>query len=323
MSNAFNTQLRAQQEWSWLLAIWLFLGGTGSGLFLLFLILGLPPYFAALSLGFVLSGGVVLLLELGSPLRAWRTIFRPGTSWLSRGVFFVLFFIVSCLLFIGPTFEIFSWLPWLESSLLGKFLGWVAAVCALMIILYPGFFFLSTSRAIPFWNTPLLPLLFVSYAVLGGAGVVLLMSSYSTNVPAHIELLAIILIVLNTVTIAIYLLTMNRADSSARESVSLLNRAPLSWVFWVGVVGLGLIFPLLGILFIPSAAAAAGACILVGGLLFRYCMLKAGVYVLPALIAGGTDWSKLNRTSANFEREYASMAGAKRKPTVMRGKTPC
>ncbi len=307
MTNAFNTQLRAQQEWSWLLAIWLFLGGTGSGLFLLFLLLGLPAYFAVIALGFVLSGGVILLLELGSPLRAWRTVFRPGTSWLSRGVFFVFFFIVSCFLSIAPAFEIFFWLPWSETGLLAKLLGWIAAVCALMIILYPAFFFHSTSLAIPFWNTPLLPLLFVSYAVLGGDGIVLLTASYASHIPAQVGLLAIILIALNAVMIAIYLLAMDRAGGSAKESVGLLNRAPLRWIFWVGVVALGLIFPLLGILFMAPAASTAGACILIGGLLFRYCVLKAGVYVPPALVADVTDWSKLNRTSSDFAREYAGM----------------
>ena len=86
MSNAFNMELRAQQEWSWLLAIWLFLGGTGSGLFLVFLAFGLPPFYGAVALALIVVGGVVLLLELGNPLRAWRGIFRAGTSWLSRGV---------------------------------------------------------------------------------------------------------------------------------------------------------------------------------------------------------------------------------------------
>ena len=56
MSNAFNTELRAQQEWSWLLAIWLFLGGSGSGLFLLFVAFELPPYDAAVSLALIATG---------------------------------------------------------------------------------------------------------------------------------------------------------------------------------------------------------------------------------------------------------------------------
>jgi formate-dependent nitrite reductase membrane component NrfD len=305
VSSSFNTAPRAQQAWSWLLAVWLFLGGTGSGLFLIFLAFGLDHEFAVLSLALVLTGGAVLLLELGNPLRAWRTVFRPGTSWLSRGVFFVLLFILSCALSVSPTFEIFSWLSWLDNSLAEQLLRWVAGLCALMVILYPAFFFLSTSRAIPFWNSPFLPLLFVSYAVLGGDGVVLLLSSQATDALALAELLAVILIGANAVMTSLYLVAMARNGGAARESVRLLGRSPLSWLAWIGVGAAGMLFALLAIGF--AQPIAAGACILIGSLLFRFCLLKAGVYATSALVEEARDLSRLNRTTADFEREYAGM----------------
>ena len=86
-----------------------------------------------------------------------------------------------------------------------------------------------------------------------------------------------------------------------------MNRAPLSWIFWPGVVLIGMVLPLGQILFIPSTMAAAGAFILLGGFLFRYCLLKAGVYNPPAIVPAGFDFSKLNRASSEFEREYAGM----------------
>jgi formate-dependent nitrite reductase membrane component NrfD len=305
LPSTFNAAPRAQQAWSWLLAVWLFLGGTGSGLFLVFLAFGLPHEFAALSLALVLTGGVVLLLELGSPLRAWRTVFRPSTSWLSRGVFFVLLFIAACVLSVGPTFEMFSRPSWLDNSLAEKLLRSIAGLCALMIILYPAFFFLSTSRAIPFWGTPLLPLLFTSYAVLGGDGVTLLSSPWATAVLPQVELSAVILIAANAVIISRYLVTMARIGGSARESVRLLSRAPLSWLSSIGVGAIGMLLPLLAILL--AQPLAAGASILIGGLLFRFCLLKAGVYAVSALTEKAPDLSMLNRTGADFEREYADM----------------
>jgi formate-dependent nitrite reductase membrane component NrfD len=307
VSNAFNMELRAQQEWSWLLAIWLFLGGSGSGLFLVFLGFDLPAFYGAVALALILVGGVVLLLELGNPLRAWRGIFGAGTSWLSRGVLFVVLFIVSALLSVGPRLEILAWLAPLDNSLAARLLGWFAGFCALMITLYPAFFFRSTSRAIPFWNTPLLPLLFVGYAVLGGAGLVLLLDP-TARAPSQVVHLAVALIVIEAAMVAIHVTDMQRSGGSARESVRLLNRAPLSWIFWIGVVVVGMIVPLLAILFIPSTVAAAGAFLLLGGFLFRYCLLKAGVYVPPSVVPAGIDLSKLNRTSSQFEREYAAMA---------------
>ena len=306
MSNAFNMELRAQQEWSWLLAIWLFLGGTGSGLFLVFLAFDLAPFYGAVALALILVGGVVLLLELGNPLRAWRGIFRAGTSWLSRGVLFVVLFIVSAFLSVGPRLEIVSWPAPLDNSLAVRLLGWFAGLCALMITLYPAFFFRSTSRAIPFWNTPLLPLFFVGYALLGGAGVVLLLDPISPA-PSQVALSAVALIVIEAAMVAIHLAEMQRSGGSGRESVRLLNQAPLSWIFWLGVVLIGMVLPLVEILFIPSTLVAAGAFLLLGGFLFRYSLLKAGVYIPPAVVPAGFDFSKLNRTSSEFEREYAGM----------------
>lgn len=306
MSNGFNMDLRAQQEWSWLLAIWLFLGGSGSGLFLLYLIFGLPPFYGAVALGLILVGGVDLLVELGSPLRAWRTVFRAGTSWLSRGACCVSLFIVAAALSLGPKLSIVAPFVPLHDGLAVQALGWFAGLCAVVIILYPAFFFRSTSRAVPFWNTPLLLLFFVSYAVLGGAGVMLLLTSYA-SVPSQIETLAIALIVLNAVMVAMHLGDMRRAGGSAAESVRLLNRAPLSFLFWVGVVLIGMVLPLVELLFLRSTLAAAGGFILIGGFLFRYCLLKAGVYVPISVVPAGVDLSRLNRTSTDFEREYAGM----------------
>jgi formate-dependent nitrite reductase membrane component NrfD len=306
VSNGFNTELKAQQEWSWLLTIWLFLGGSGSGLFVLYLTFGLPSFYGAVALALILVGCIDLLVELGSPFRAWRTVLRAGTSWLSRGACCVSLFIVAAALSVAPRLEILSSFVPFHDSLAVQVLGWFAGLCAVVIILYPAFFFRSTSRAVPFWNTPLLPLFFVSYAVLGGAGVMLLLTPY-VSAPSQVETLAIALIVLNAVMVAIHLADMRRADGSAAESVRLLNRAPLSWLFWIGVVLIGMVLPLVEIVFLRSTLALAGAFILVGGFLFRYCLLKAGVYVPISVVPAGVDLSRLNRTSTNFEREYAGM----------------
>ena len=144
----------ASSEWGWLLSIWLFLSGTGCGLFVLFKILDLPVFFALLALGSIVLGGVVLLLELGSPTRAWRGVSRVRTSWLSRGVVFVCFFILTGFLSVAPA--LVSWSALGDRQPGGRALGWIAALCALMIVLYPGFF-LAKNRSVPFWNTAWLP----------------------------------------------------------------------------------------------------------------------------------------------------------------------
>jgi hypothetical protein len=125
--------------------------------------------------------------------------------------------------------------------------------------------------------------------------------------PSQIEPLAVTLILINAALILIYLVTMNRAGGSAQESVRLLKQTPVGVTFWLGVVVAGMVLPLLEILVVRWSMAAPGAFILVGSLLFRYCLLKAGVYIAPALVEADIDLKKLNRTSAEFEREYAGM----------------
>ena len=300
-------EFRSQQEWGWLLATWLFLSGSGSGLFLLFGGFDLPFVFALLSLATIILGGVVLLLELGSPLRAWRGVSRLGTSWLSRGALSVMVFVFCGALFIAPAFGSFSWLPWDKGSAIAGALGWIAGLCALMISLYPGFF-LAKNRSIPFWNTALLPVISFGFALLGAGGMVLLGSAYLGGQLQRIVYLADILIVANFLLVGVHLFSMQRAGGAAQESVRLLNRAPLSWIFRIGVVLVGMILPLLVLLVFPAGLALAGAGMLVGSFLFRYCVLKVGVYVPAAVVPAGMDLSGLKRTSAELQREYAAMA---------------
>ncbi len=284
MAQEFTMELRSQEDWSWLVAIDLFLGGLGGGLFLLFQVFGLPPFIAFLSLGLVVLGGVVLLAELGHPLRAWRAISRPQSSWISRGVIFVSVFIVSGFLYLAPAFDIFSWLPWTPDSRGGKILGAIAGISAFLVTLYPGFV-LSSSPSIPFWNNPLLPVLFFSHSVMGASGIVLLLYPLGLLGPgvAGIDSFVAGLIAANFTMVVIYLLTLKRSGLAAKESVALLNRGRLGWTFKIGVLLVGMVLPLLIALWIPSAVVLAGAFLLIGGLLFRYCVLKAGVYVPFAL----------------------------------------
>jgi polysulfide reductase chain C len=310
MANQFNMGLRSQREWSWLLAIDLFLGGLGGGLFLLYRALLLPPWIGLLSLILVLAGGVVLISELGHPLRAWRAIFRPQSSWISRGVLCIALFVFTAVLALAPAFPALSWIPGTGNQPVAEITGWVASLCALFITLYPGFV-LAASPSIPFWDTPLLPLVFFTQALLGASGVLLLASASGslTGLLPQIHSIAAILIAVNLATALAYLAAMGRSGASATESMRLLKRGGLGWTFGAGAVLVGMILPLL-LVALSSSAIFAGACILSGGLLFRYCVLKAGVYVPSALV--GLDMSRFKGNRSGFALEYEnwSVSGA-------------
>ena len=305
MVEKFTVEAHGQREWAWLLALYLFFGSLGGWVYLLYRLLALPLGFALVSLALVLGGVVTLLFKLGSPGRAWRAIFRPGTSWISRGVLFVTGFLVCGGLLVTPSLApwvpALTLLPWREGSAGGEVLGWLAGLFALLTTIYPGLV-VSNSRAIPFWNTPLLPVLFFTYAAMGAAGIGLLGGAGGASMRG----LAAGLIVLNAVLLAAYVAAMRRAGGSAQESVRRLGWAPLAAVFWLGVVAVGLAVPLALIGLTATLAPVAGAGLLIGGFLLRYCVLKAGVYVPPPLVSAKVDFSTLNRTSADLQREYSA-----------------
>jgi formate-dependent nitrite reductase membrane component NrfD len=251
----------------------------GGGLFLLFLSFNLPPNVAVISVLFVALGAVVLMIELGHPLRAWRALCKPFSSWISRGVFCVTFFVLFAVLYSAPGFGALSWLaPDSESA--RRTIGVIAAVSALLVTLYPGFV-LAASPSIPFWNSPLLPLIFACHSLMVASGFLFLIAPLGLDgakLPG-ISFLGVILIVVNLVMGAMYLGNSKGSGLAAKEAVRRLNAGSLGWTFKLGVVLLGMVGPLLIIVWMPSVLALAGLFILIGGLLFRYCVLKAGVYV--------------------------------------------
>jgi formate-dependent nitrite reductase membrane component NrfD len=282
MTRNFTVELRPQEEWAWLLAIDLFLGGMGGGLFLLFLFFDLSAWMVILSMFLVISGGIVLLAELGHPLRAWRAIARPLTSWISRGVISVLLFLITASLYIAPAFNAFSWLPWGLETLLGKTLGIFAGLSAFLVVLYPGLV-LSASPSIPFWNNAILPVIFFTQSVMAANGLALL-ASFFIQSPQRMDSILAYFIILNLVLVSIYLFTMRHSGLAARESVRILSTGPLRWTFCMGVLFVGMILPLALLLWLPSAVVLAGALVLTGAFLLRYCVLKAAVYVPFSLV---------------------------------------
>jgi protein NrfD len=279
MTHEFNTELVAQEEWGWLLALDLFFGGMGGGLFLLFLSFNLPASVAVVSVLFVALGAVVLMIELGHPLRAWRALCKPFSSWISRGVFCVTLFVLFGILYSAPGFDALSWLvP--DSDSVRRTIGVIAAVSALLVMLYPGFV-LAASPSIPFWNSSFLPLIFAFHSLMVASGFLFLIAPLglaSAKLPG-ISFLGVILIVANLVMGAMYLSNAKGSGLAGKEAVHRLNAGSLGRTFKLGVVLLGMIAPLLIIVWVPSVLALAGLFILIGGLLFRYCVLKAGVYV--------------------------------------------
>ena len=277
--------LKGQQQSEWIdrrgLLLWLafYTGGLGGGLYVVSLFF---DSLLGMAIGwFIVAGlkGTFHLIYLGKPAHFWRLMLHPQTSWLSRGLLFVLGFAGLGLIQIALSY----FLP--EQTTLILVLKILAGLLALCVATYTGFV-LNNVKGVPFWGLSLLPLLFVACGILGGFGMIVAIGAFSPqiNLPAA-EMGSRILLVINVLLISLYLLQASRKEASGKQSVLLQIKGKNSPFFWFGVVLAGILIPALIAIYslfaghLTAAVLVAGtACEILGGAMLRYCVLKSAVY---------------------------------------------
>ena len=283
----FTTGFRVQKSWSGLVALGLFFGGLGSGLFLVSPFTGFVGVGAVLGPLITLLGALFLFMHLQRPTAMWRAVLRPGTSWISRGVISITLFVAFAILLLLSRVPALAGLPWAE----GRALGWVvlalAGIFAFLVMLYTGFI-LSTPPAITVWHTALVPILFSLYAFAGGIGAMFLWQGLvaGKGVGEGVHAFQTGLLVAILLCVVIYLLAMSTSTVAARESFRLLTSGEFCWPFLGGVIFVGLIVPafvlgytaLAGVSLAPAALALIGVLELIGSFTFRYTFLRVGTY---------------------------------------------
>ena len=190
------------------IAWYLFLAGAGGGAFVIGAVVDLALRFkdpaclarvssvtdAGLVAGpaLVALGSVFLVLDLGAPERAFAVFLSPVTSVLGFGAWSVAVF---CFAAVGALV-----MGIVQDTRTGRAVEFVlqvvAMAAALCVIGYSGVF-LSLWPAVPFLNTPFVPVLFTAsalatgaavlivVAVAGIAGYTLIYSSYGLSLTAH------------------------------------------------------------------------------------------------------------------------------------------
>jgi formate-dependent nitrite reductase membrane component NrfD len=281
----FLIGVKPQREWGWLVITYLFLGGAGAGLFLISVYIE-HAWAGALGLLVVAFGTLLLFFDLGRPERFWRAFFHPQSSWISRGCFFI-----TLLVLFGGLHLIFqfSGFEWGSDSLFGVFVKAVAIATAVLVMIYTGFV-LAPSPAIPFWNSALFPIIFFVYSLLAGIDILLLASPLlpgeSVNVLA-LERVQYYLALACLIFVLSHLSVMSSSAVAAREAIRLLTRGRWAVLFLGGVIGAGLVLPLLlawPILWKPEVvtvfafSAVLSLLRLFGDYLFRFLVIRAGLY---------------------------------------------
>lgn len=237
-----------QTTWGWLIIIYLFLGGLGSGAFLCS-VLAYKGYLGKLNekfhnFGFkfapicVAFGTFLLLLDLApraatNPLALMRLYTHP-TSMMSLGTYLLTFFIVI-------SFIVFMWVK--NNKALDDKILFLGAFLAVGVMGYTGLL-LYVIKAIPLWASIWLPILFTISAISTGLSI---NSAFSLNrgheLTQKVKVFHIALIVLEIIAV-MFLFAMVSSEAAGLKSVSKIVGGSLAPIFWIGFVFLGLLLPL-------------------------------------------------------------------------------
>jgi len=278
----FLIDVKPQKEWGWLVITYLFLGGAGAGLFLASLYVG-HLWAEGLGLLLLMIGTLLLLLDLGRPARFWRAFSRPLTSWISRGCYFITILVV-----LGGL-DVLLELTAGGSGALVSLLKVSAAAAAIAVMIYTGFV-LSPSPAIPFWNSTFFPVIFFAYSLLAGIDFLILASPMlppPTVDVVQLEKIQFGLALWCLLLVMSHLSVMSGSAVAARKSIELLTRGKWAMLFLGGVIGLGLVVPLLfgwpalwssSFQTMFAITAALALLRLFGDYLFRFLVIRAGLY---------------------------------------------
>jgi formate-dependent nitrite reductase membrane component NrfD len=285
----YDFMVKYQQQKDWIdgrgnfIAFAFFLGGIAGGLFLA------SAYFDSLLgifIAFLLTGcmGVSYMIHLTHPMRFWRMMSKPGTSWIARGFTFIMLFGV----FMVITMILMQWAP--DATAAITTFKVLAGIFAFAQSIYTGFA-VSYVSAIKVWNSAIVPILFVTCGITGGLAILLgvMMAQDSTQIAMLETIIRVVLITL-AVIIGVYLWNTTYSSTAAKDAIKRLIGGSLAPLFWIGVFLFGIVIPVVISLATIGSHAASGVLItaivseIIGGLALRFAILKAGVYtpLLPA-----------------------------------------
>ena len=229
-------------------------------------------------------------LYLGKPWRFWRS-FPPfsnawKTSWFARGI-------VSTMVFLG-----FGAVQLVLQGLVGygtvtgggiNAANWVfmilAGVFCVITAVYCGFA-MSYCKSVPFWNTGLLPFVFLIMGIADGMALIMGVGLVTgQTVVATAESATRVLLIANAFLIITYLVNASYQSATGELSVKELVRGHVAWVFWLGIVLLGIVVPfVLSVVSYFTGESTTGllvfaiCCHTIGAFSLKYGVLKVGIY---------------------------------------------
>ncbi len=245
-----------ESAWGWLIIAYLFLAGAGSGAFIAAVACELlaPDWSKALARAGSLAAGplvavgtacLVLDLEAGF-WEPWRQIYLVGNlrSMISWGVIILSFFIPLAFLYAAALNEITfvgkiakKYLFYIE--IIGSFLAVATATYTGVLI--------AVVNGVPFWNTPLMPVLFLASAMSTGLAVAMIGAAIiditTVKTLSNFALGHVIFLAVEALVLMLFVFMSLTRSTEAALSAGMLISGVLSPYFWGLVVILGIVVP--------------------------------------------------------------------------------
>ncbi len=289
----------SHEVWGWEIPVYLFVGGLVAGLMIItgyFLLKGrwrepqsVCYRIPGVALVLLSIGMLALFVDLEHKLYVWRLyltfeVSSPMSwgSWILLAVYPALLaaFFLALPEGIGGRFPRLSKFSdrLRDSEAAPRWIGAINIALGVMVGIYTGIL-LSSLGARPLWSSALLGPLFLVSGISTGAALVDLLARRT----AERELVSradIGFLVTELVLIALFFIGLLNATAVHQEAAGLLLGGPYTAVFWVFVVVLGLLVPIVMQTLIAMRrirhTAIAPLLVLAGGLVFRFVIVNAG-----------------------------------------------
>src|SRR4030042_6329488 len=267
-------------HWNWIVAIHLFAAGLSAGAFIISAtayFLGREKYETITRIGAyivpfpVIVGILALIYDLERPHLFWKLFltFQPNSvmslgSWLL--LFFSIFSMAHLYLWLPEKYDYLKVVPAIKSNRflslfrgdnLTKIRGLVAGFgipISIGVGIYTGVL-LGALTARPFWNNPMLPMLFLISAMMTGSASICFVGCFikgfrgmsRENVNTNkfiIHSIDFTLMVFSIIAVFLFILGLYVSPRSSAEAVYLIMGGEFTLLFWTLVVGVGILLPL-------------------------------------------------------------------------------
>lgn len=209
-----------------------------------------------ISLVFLSLTGLFLIMDLDRPDRFLNVLLRPQwKSWLVKGGYIITIF--------GLLTTVFGIMTYFEIKRGETILIWITAFFAVMLAIYTAFLF-AQAKGRDFWQSPSLALHMLVHSVMAGTAIFALLTLV-VDLESWFGLLKTTLIIVLAVNLFTMIteLTMTHPSTAAHTVVYMITKGMYKNLFWLVVVLIGNVLPLVLLLVAPNAMILVVSAVLV------------------------------------------------------------